>query len=65
MLAVQAAIAQVVAARILMLLSVVGGFVIAYLAMQAPDLTKIGVCVAYYTGVILPVTYLYIRGSDV
>ena len=62
MLAVQSAIAQVVASRILMLLSVAGGFVLAYMAIQAPDLAKIGVCLAYYVGVIAPVTWLYLRG---
>ena len=62
MLAVQAAIAAVVASRILMLLSVIGGFVLAYMAIQAPDLAKIGVCLAYYVGVIAPVTWLYLRG---
>ena len=62
MLAVLAAIAAVVASRILMLLSVIGGFVLAYMAIQAPDLAKIGVCLAYYVGVIAPVTWLYLRG---
>lgn len=66
MMAVMTAIATLLAARFLLLLSVLGGFVLAYQAMQNPDILRIAVFVAYAAGVILPVVWLYLKEkSDV
>ena len=63
MLAVMATIAMVLSARILLLLSGLGAFVLAWLALPAPDMGKIAVLVVYVLGVVLPVAYLYLRGN--
>jgi hypothetical protein len=36
---------------------------IAYQAMQSPDLLKIGVCIVYDLGVVLPLVFLALRGN--
>ena len=56
------AIAAVAAARFLLLLSGAGGFVLSLYAIQSPDLARIGVCVVYDVGVILPIAWLYFKG---
>ena len=63
MLAVMTAIAAILAARILLLLSGVGAFALAYLALGDPTVGKLGVLVIYVVGVVLPVAYLYVRGN--
>jgi hypothetical protein len=57
------AIAMILSARILLLLSALGAFVIALLALPSPDMGKLGVLVIYVTGVVLPVAFLYLRGN--
>ena len=62
-LAVLTAIAAILASKFLLLLSVLGGFVLAFVAVQSADILKIVVCAVYDAGVILPVAYLYWRGT--
>jgi multisubunit Na+/H+ antiporter MnhB subunit len=54
---------MILAARFLLLLSGVGAFALAYLALSAPDLGKIAVLVVYVLGVVLPIAYLYLRNG--
>ena len=63
--AVLTAVAAILATRLLLLLARVGSFVLAYRALSEPDWLKLAVCVVYNVGVILPVAFLYLRGSDV
>ena len=63
--AVMVAIAAILATRLLLLLASIGGFWLAYQAIGNPDTLKIAVCVVYDVGVILPIAYLYLRGSNV
>jgi hypothetical protein len=58
------AIAAVVAARVLLLLSGAGGFVLSLYAIQSPELARIGVCVVYDLGIVLPIAWLYLRSSS-
>jgi len=57
------AIAAILASKFLLLLAVLGGFVLAYQGIQNPDILKIAICGVYYVGVVLPVAYLYWRGT--
>jgi hypothetical protein len=57
------AIAMILSARILLLLSGLGAFVLAYLAVGAPDVAKIAILVVWCIGVVLPVVYLYLQGG--
>jgi hypothetical protein len=57
------AIAMILSARLLLLWTSVGAFALAYLAMQTPDIAKIGILVVWCVGVVLPVAYLYLRGN--
>jgi hypothetical protein len=41
----------------------VGGFVLAYLAVQAPDMAKIAILMVWCVGVVLPIVYLYLQGG--
>jgi len=54
---------MVLAARMLLLLSVIGGFVLAYHAVRNPDILKLAICGVYDFGVILPLAYPYLRVS--
>ena len=58
------AIASILASKFLLLLSAVGGFILAFEAIQSPDILKIAVCCVYYAGVVLPIAYLYWRMPD-
>jgi hypothetical protein len=62
-LAVMTAIAMILSARVLLLLSSLGAFVLAWLALTAPDMGKIAVLVVYVAGVVLPIAYLYLQGG--
>ena len=55
------AIAAVAAARILLLLSVIGAFTLALLAIQNPDPYRLAVTVIFDLGVVGSVTYLYLQ----
>ena len=57
------AIAMILSARLLLLWTSVGAFALAYLAMQTPDIAKIGILVVWCAGIVLPVGYIYLRGS--
>ena len=63
--AVLTAVAAILATRLLLLLASVGSFVLAYRALSEPNWLKLAVCVVYNVGVILPIAFLYLRGSDV
>jgi len=54
---------MVLAARWILLLSVIGGFVLAFIAVQAPDMAKIAVLVVWCAGIVLPIAYLYLQGG--
>ena len=54
------AIALVLSARLILLLSGVGAFVLALYAVQQPDGFKIGVNVVYDIAVFCPTCWLYI-----
>lgn len=62
-IAVLTAIAAVLASKFLLLLAVLGGTLLAYQAIANPDPLKIAVCAVYDVGVVLPVAYLYWRGT--
>jgi hypothetical protein len=57
------AIAMILSARWILLLSVIGGFVLAFMAMGAPDIVKIAVLVVWCLGIVLPIAYLYLQGG--
>lgn len=59
------AIAGIVATRVLLLLSGMGAFFLAYFAMQAPDAFKIIVLSVYTATIFVPLVYLHLRGSNV
>lgn len=63
MLAVMAAIAMILSARILLLLSAAGGFVLALTAMAAPDMVKIAILVVWCVGIVLPIAYISLQGG--
>ena len=62
-IAVLTAISAILASKFLLLLAVIGGFALAFVAIQNPDIMKIAICGVYDVGVILPVAYLYWRGT--
>jgi hypothetical protein len=62
-IAVLTAISAILASKFLLLLAVVGGFALAFKAVQDPDILKIAICGVYYLGVVGPVAYLYGRRS--
>jgi len=62
-LAIMAAIAMILAARFLLMLSSVGGFFLAYEAIQNPDMLRIAVCIVYDIGIVAPIAGLYLYGS--
>lgn len=57
-IAVLQAIALVLAVRILLLLSIVGGFVLAVMAMRAPSTEAIVVLISYCCLTVLPLVWL-------
>ena len=57
------AIAMILAAKWILLLSVLGAFVLAYMAVQAPDMAKIAILMVWCVGIILPIAYLYLKGG--
>ena len=61
MMAVMTAIAAVLAARFLLLLSALGAFTLALLTVGNPDAMKLAVNVAFDLLVLIPVTYLYLQ----
>ena len=61
MTAVLTAIAAVLAARVLLLLSVMGAFVLAWAAIQNPDPYRLAVTIIFDLGVVGSVTYLYLQ----
>ena len=61
MTATMSAIAMVLAARFLLLLSATGAFILACLAMQSPDVFRLAINVVYDIGVVAPVTWLYLQ----
>ena len=61
MTAVLTAIAAVLAARFLLLLSIIGGFVLAWAAMGNPDAYRLAVTVIYDVFVVGSVTFLYLQ----
>lgn len=54
---------MILAAKWILLLSVIGGFVLAYMAMQTPDMVKIAILVVWCVGIVLPIAYLYLQGG--
>jgi hypothetical protein len=60
-LAVLSAVAMVLSARILLLLSAAGAFVLAYMATQSPETGRLIATVIYDCGVLGPITYLYLK----
>lgn len=63
-IAVLTAIAAILASKFLLLLAVLGGFLLAFQAIQNPDMLKIAICGVYDVGIILPVAYLYWRHHE-
>ena len=63
MVAILMAIGVVVATRLLLTLSVLGAFALHYVAVLAPDAYKIGVCIVYDAGVVIPCAWLYLRSG--
>jgi hypothetical protein len=54
------AIATLLAVRILLLLSGIGGFTLAYIAIQNPDSGRLLVCGIYNVLLFLPLIWLYV-----
>ena len=63
MTAILTAISLILAVRLLLLLSIIGGTVLCWEAILTPDLLKIGVCLVYCAGVVMPLVYLALRGN--
>ncbi len=61
MTAALTAIGLLLAARMILLLSVTGGIALAVLAMQEPNNLKVATLAVYGILVILPLTWLYLR----
>ncbi len=55
---------MILSARLLVLLSVVGGFFLAYRAEQDPDILRLAICASFYVGVVLPLVWLHLRSGD-
>ena len=60
MLAVLSAVAMVLSARLILLLSGIGGFILAFYAVQSPDGFKIAVNLVYDLAIFCPTCWLYI-----
>ncbi len=56
---------MVLSARLLLLLSVLGEFILAYRALGAYDNLGIVICVVFGGVTILPLVFLSLRGTDV
>ena len=59
--AILTAIATLLAARFLLLISGVGGFVLSYMAMQSPDTSRLLVCAIYDVMIFCPLVWMYMR----
>ncbi len=59
--AVIAASAAVLATRLILLLALIGGFVLAVMAIQSPNAMVIGVLIAYGVLIMIPLVYLETR----
>lgn len=64
MLAAFQALAFAVSARALLMLSIVGAFVLAVLAMEAPDGMRLGILIAYAILVVVPMCFLEFRRRE-
>jgi hypothetical protein len=62
-MAVLTAISTILASKFLLLLAIIGGFVLALMAMADPNNFKIGILVVWCVGIVLPTAYLYWRGT--
>lgn len=60
MSAMMTTIAALLAVRMLLLLSAVGAFALAYLAMQQATAMTLAVCIAYDVLVLCPLVWLYV-----
>ena len=61
MTALMGTIGSLLAARLIMLLSTMGAFVLAYLTIQNPDPMRLAACLVYDIFVMGPLVYLTIR----
>lgn len=64
MLAAFQALAFAISARALLMLSIVGAFVLAVLAMEMPDGMRLGILIAYAVLVVVPMCFLEFRRRE-